>query len=413
MEHYNEKRRRFYGQIKDFWADLYNEEYAIYDIKSINKEEIEQIRLASQRVGHIFFKMCTLLREVPDRTLLEMGFPKETLSFIRLKTLEAESVISRLDLIPGVKGYKCIEINADTPTFIKELFHVNGEVCKEFGLSNPNEKMDEWLSKAIRESIGSIKRRLDLEYPNIIFTAHEDHVEDRETVLYLQERSRINSRFVPLHKLQIQKGVGLFDERGVKIDILYRQTFPIESLITDTDAEGNRIGLWLLELIENGELTIINPPSAFLLQNKAVHAVIWGLHVEGHPFFTIKEHGWIEEYFLPTYLEPDFFIEEGLPYVKKPAFGREGDTVEIYNGRGALIQADSQQSYQEYLPIYQKFVEHPIVPFQSQKGGQEGKLLIGSFLLNGKPAAIGFRVGGTITNNSSYYLPVGLKKEGS
>src|SRR5690606_35848341 len=115
-------------QISNFWADLYGEEYALYDIAHIEKSELEHIRIASERIGAIFFKVCSLLREVPDRTLLEMGFPRETLSFIRLKTLASESVISRLDLIPAGKGYKCIEINADTPTFIKELFHVNGEV---------------------------------------------------------------------------------------------------------------------------------------------------------------------------------------------------------------------------------------------------------------------------------------------
>lgn len=91
----------------------------------------------------------------------------------------------------------------------------------------------------------------------------------------------------------------------MKIDVLYRQTFPIESLITDEDDEGNPIGQWLLELVEEGKLMIMNPPSAFLLQSKAVQAIIWGLHEEYHPFYTDEEHEWIEEYFLPTYLEPD------------------------------------------------------------------------------------------------------------
>ena len=100
----------------------------------------------------------------------------------------------------------------------------------------------------------------------------------------------------------------MFDEQGKKIDILYRQTFPIENLIMDVDFEGNKIGLWLLELVQVGKLAIINPPSAFLLQNKAVQAVIWGLHEENHPFFTEKEHSWIEEYFLPTFFEPEDFL---------------------------------------------------------------------------------------------------------
>jgi glutathionylspermidine synthase len=96
--------------------------------------------------------------------------------------------------------------------------------------------------------------------------------------------------------------------------------------------------------------------------------------------------------------------------VKKPAFGREGDTVKIFNKDGQLIYKDGQSSYSEYVPVYQKYVEHPTITFNCEKGKQDGQLLLGSFLLNGKPAALGYRVGGTITNNLSYYLPVGLFK---
>lgn len=404
--YYHTKRRDFYEQIEGFWADLYGEEYALYDIKLLNQDEVEEIRSISERIGIIYFKIASLLRKVPDETLLEMGYPKETLSFIRLKTLSVESVISRLDLIPYGDSYKCIEINADTPTFIKELFHVNGFVCKEFGVENPNEDMQQLLRKAVHESI---HQSTDKEKPYIVFTAHVDNIEDRETVLYLQEG--VPSKFIPLHKLQIRRGVGLFDEDGYKIDVLYRQTFPIESLIKDEDHERNPIGLWLLELIEEGKLSIINPPSAFLLQNKAVQAVIWGLHEESHSFFTEQEHEWIEEYFLPTYLESDYFTQKGVPFVKKPSFGREGDTIEIFNEEGTQIHADGQRSYSEFVPVFQQYVEHPIVPFSSEKGKQNGHLLVGSFLINGKSAALGFRIGGTITNNLSYFLPVGIARE--
>lgn len=409
---YHEKRKKFYSKIENFWADLYGEEYALFEASQVDKTVLEQLRIVSKRIGSIFFKVCRLLREVPDRTLLEMGYPKETLSFVRLKTMSSESVISRLDLIPTENSYKCIEINADTPTFIKELFYVNGKVCKEFAVGDPNEGMETQLKNEICKSINESAERLGLKHPYIVFTAYEESIEDRETVRYLQALSGLPSKFIPLHKLQIQKGVGLFDETGRKIDILYRQTFPIESLIVDEDSDGNKIGLWLLELIETGKLAIINPPSAFLLQNKAVQAVIWGLHLEESQFFTEEEHAWIENYFLPTFLEPDYFIEAGLSYVKKPAFGREGDTVEIYTSYGTLSQADVQKNYTEYLPVYQQYVEQPSVTFNSEKGEQEGKLLIGSFLLSGKPSAAGYRAGGTITNNLSYYFPLGIKRGG-
>lgn len=408
MDRYHEKRKKFYHKLTNFWADLYGEEYALYDVAPVKRAEFVEIRAVSERVGLIFFKICQLLREVPDHTLLEMGFPRETLSFIRLKTLEAESVIARLDLIPYQNGYKCIEINADTPTFIKELFDVNGRICREFSLADPNEGMDLLLGETIRKTILQSANKLGIKDPNIVFTAHEENIEDRETVRYLQQLSGLPSRFIPLNRLYIQKEEGLFDENGVKIDVLYRQTFPIENLIADEDSVGNKIGLWLLELVQTGKLTIINPPSAFLMQNKALQAVIWGLHVENHPYFTMVEHKWIEKYFLPTYLEPDFFIGKGVPYVKKPAFGREGDTVEIYSHEGILLHEDTHKSYQEYIPVYQQFIEQPAIRFKSEKGEQDGRLLIGSFLLNGQPAAVGYRVGGTITNNLSYYLPTGI-----
>lgn len=402
---YHIKRQQFYRHIKDFWADLYGEEYALYDISILDSDQVADIRVISERIGAIFFKMGSLLRKVPDETLLEMGFSQETLAFIRLKTLPVESVISRLDLIPTGDSYKCIEINADTPTFIKELFCINGMICKEFGMKNPNDGMELLLRIAVTDSI---KKSTNKSFPHIVFTAHKDHIEDYETVLYLQQSVQ-PSKFTPLHQLHIQKGVGLFDEEGKKIDVLYRQTFPIENLIQDKDQDGNPIGLWLLELVEQKKLAIINPPSAFLLQNKAVQAVIWGLHEEQHPFFTEQEHQWIDDYFLPTYLEADPFLQKGIPYVKKPVFGREGDTVEIFNEYGELIDADKQQSYLDYIPVYQQYIEHPTITFNSEKGKQEGKLLVGSFLLNGKAGAIGYRTGGNITNNLSYYLPVGLK----
>ncbi|KAB2331303.1 glutathionylspermidine synthase family protein [Bacillus mesophilum] len=402
---YRTKRKQFYEKIEGFWHDLYGEEYALYDIKPLEQAEADRIRLISERIGAVFFKTASLLRKVPNETLLEMGFPAETLSYIRLKTMDSESVVARLDLIPSGDSYKCIEINADTPTFIKELFSINGEICREFGMIDPNEGMEAKLRNAVQESI---KKSSQKKEPHIVFTAHEDNIEDRETVLYLQKG--IDSKFTPLHKLHIEKGVGLFDERGKQIDILYRQTFPIENLIKDEDDKGNLIGLWLLELIEDGKLTVINPPSAFLLQNKAVQAIIWGLHEEDHPFFTEEEHSWIGEYFLPTYLEADYFIQNGIPFVKKPIFGREGDTVEIFNRSGNLVLADAQSSYTDYLSVYQQYIEHPSMDFQSEKGKQNGKLLLGSFLLNGKPGAIGYRIGETITNNLSYYLPAGIRR---
>lgn len=403
----NSERSQFYAKIDQFWADLYDEEYALYDLYEVPVEEVEKIRIATECAGKIYFKTAHLLRNIPDEALLEMGYPEETLPLIRLKTLEAESVIARFDFIAHNGGYKCIEMNADTPTFIKELFVVNGKICKEFGMENPNAEIEELLKSNVRKSVAQ-----SIFSPNahIVFTAHDDNIEDYFTTLYIMQFVP-GAKFTPLHQLHIQKGVGLFDEDGKRIDLLYRPTYPIENLIQDEDDAQNRIGLWLIELVELNLLTILNPPAAFLLQNKAVQAIIWGLHEERNAFFTSEEHEWIAEYFLPTYLEDTPFIEKGLRYVKKPVYGREGDTVEIYAEDGKLIKEDAQKTYNHYPKVYQKFIEQPKTTFQSEKGVQTGELLVGSFLISGNPAAIGLRVGGMITNNLSYYLPIGMKRD--
>lgn len=402
----NSERGQFYAKIDRFWADLYDEEYALYDLYEITDEEAGKVRLATECAGKIYFKTAHLLRNIPDEALLEMGYPKETLHFLRLKTLEAESVIARFDFIPHNGGYKCIEMNADTPTFIKELFVVNDHICKAYGMENPNAGMEQLLKSTVRKSVAQSIFSPDA---HIVFTAHDENIEDYYTTLYLMQFVP-GAKFTPLHQLQIQKGVGLFDEDGKRIDFLYRPTFPIENLIQDEDDAQNQIGLWLVELVEQNLLTILNPPSAFLLQNKAVQAIIWGLHEERNAFYTIEEHEWIAEYFLPTYLEESPFIEKGLHYVKKPVFGREGDTVEIYDAGGQLMMEDVQKSYHLYPKVYQQYIEQPKTTFRSEKGIQTGELLVGSFLISGTPAAIGLRVGGMITNNLSYYLPIGMKK---
>ena len=101
----NSERQQFYSNIEHFWADLYNEEYALYDLYEVKEAEVEKIRLATECVGKIFFKVAHLLRNISDEALLEMGYPKETLQFIRLKTLDAESVIARFDFIPHEGTY--------------------------------------------------------------------------------------------------------------------------------------------------------------------------------------------------------------------------------------------------------------------------------------------------------------------
>ncbi|MGE7214966.1 glutathionylspermidine synthase family protein [Priestia koreensis] len=411
--HFSETRHNFYENIPDYWADLYGQEYSLFDIREVTEEERRQKHTFAYRCGQIFFKAGALLRseQVKDEWLEEIGYPKETIAFLRLHTMRNATIIGRFDSVEVNGVEKLLEFNSDTPTFIKELFHVNGKVCEEFGYDNPNEGAELQLQAILQDAITSECRKVNKnEMPYLVFTSHAQHVEDRYTLHYLQELSGIPSKYVPLEQLTIIRGKGLFDGDGEKIDVLYRQTSPIESLVVDEDPDtGEPIGQYLLELVVKNKLRIINPPSAFLLQNKALMAIIWSLHEERSPFFTEEEHTWINLHFLATYFQADPFLENRMKYVKKPVFGREGDTVEIYDEDGELAMQDPHKSYTQYVSIYQQYVDLPKVAFQSEKGVQEGHLMTGTFLLSGRPSAFGFRVGNQITDNLSYYLPCGIR----
>lgn len=402
-------RKKVYGEVKGFWPDLYQTEYALFDIYYMTKDEIEEIRRVTNRVGRIFFKTAKLLRAASESTLKQLDLPPEVLPYLRQKFLPVESVISRLDLVQTNQGYKVLEINSDTPTFIKEVFHVNGHMAKYFCVPNPNEGLERELGNAVRKAIIESAIKLKNEKPYVVFTSHYQHREDRGTTLYLMELAGMPANYVPLHKLQIVKDEGLYDDTGRKIDILYRPTYPIEFLVLEKDSlKKDLIGVQLLDLVQSGKLAIVNPISAFLLQSKAVQAVIWGLMELDHPFFTGEEKHWIRTYFLPTYLEADPFLNKGVKYVKKPCFGREGDTVEIFTGDKKITE-NVHQTYKDSVPVFQQYVELPSHEIVTLKGKRKGKLLIGSFFINGEASGIGIRAGNQITDDNAYFLPLGMK----
>jgi len=414
------ERQSVYSGVPYFYHDLDNEEYALLDICKKTEDEWNEIRIAAIQVGAIFDKIAPLLRALDDETLLQLGFPYETLAYCKIKSIPQEYVIGRLDFVVTNSAIKLLEFNADTPTFIKETFHANSYVCQHFGVENPNRNSVEILRAEMRKAIAASWNHLNRPgVPKIVFTSHVEHIEDKWTTRYIQEQLDMPSEYVSLDQLRIvttqfiENGEviepGLFTPSGERIDILYRQTYPAEHLANDKEpTTGEDIGQALMNLVAQNQVMILNPPSSFLLQSKAVQVLIWGLHEEGK-YFTETEHEIIERYFLPTYLEPDKFLRDNLPYVKKPSFGREGDTVQIFNGSGETINEEPMKTYSETLPVYQAFCPLPISKIQTALGEKQAHLMVGCFLLNKRAGAIGIRAGGAITNNESYFLPVGIE----
>lgn len=403
-------RERLYGPMREegvfTWDRMYEEEYALADIHLISRSFREELAAATERLGRIYGKVVPVLERADESLLRELGVPQQALRTVRtVVSRSMPTAVARFDFAQTADGLKMLECNSDTPTGIVEAFYANGRACRYYGYADPNEGMERHIASAFAELLDAYRR---LNYPteHIWFSSLDWHEEDKGTTRYLLRQSGIAARFAALENLRVWND-RLYVQDGeelLPVDVLYR-LHALEKLAEECDEDGYPTGAHVLSLIADRKLAVINPPSAFLIQTKALQALIWSLHEEGR-FFGSEEHDIIETYMLPTYFENRFL---GMAdYVTKPVFGREGGGVVLFNAQGAVVEKDQEDSYWEQPMIYQKRVELPHIRVKTENGPYDGRLLWGSFWIGAQASAIVARVGGPITNNMSYYLPVGL-----
>lgn len=405
---YQSERALFYDRIPNYWADLDGSEYSTFNVVSITQRQKENMHKAVKEMTPVFSRTLELLRKLPDETLVELGFPKETIAYTRLKRNVMDNTIGRFDMMLNGDVPKIIEFNADTPTFIKELFHVSGKVSRCKGKPDINAGEEKYLKEYMIKAIEGAKKDSEKENPHVLYVAHGESKEDYLTIQYLADL--VGAPFAPLEELEIIPGVGLFHNEK-QVDILYRQTWAVEIIIQDIDLNGMKIGEELLKLVEESKLEVINPPASFLLQNKMLFALMWTLAQEKNPIYTPEMIEAIQLY-LP---ESVFFEDElssamlGKSFVHKPIFGREGNSVTIQTPL-EKIKA-KEQDFSNQPQLYQEFVQPYMTTIETISGEKEGNLVFGVFCLGLEhPSAIGarFTSGDGITDNNALFVPISI-----
>lgn len=410
---YGERRAAIYDRIREeglfTWDYMYGQEYALASVHRLPASRFREMAEAADRLGEVILRAVEIARQADDELLLGLGVPEAALAAVRLtEQPEVPTVIGRFDFAYTKQGVKMLELNSDTPTGIVEAYHVNGNLCRYYGLDDPNEGMAAHLRSALQEAV-SAYARAGYATDRIAFSALDWHEEDASTTRFLLEQSGLNGTFVPLSELRVFEDrlhTLSADGRHEPIDVLYR-LHAIEKLADDTDEDGYPTGAHVLDLIARRKVALINPPAAFLAQTKALQALVWTLHEE-RQFFSEGEHRAIGRYMLPTYLENRFHGK--LPYVSKPILGREGGGVTLYGADGEPIAKDHEGFYWEQPMVYQQLVELETLKVETISGPYEGRLLWGQFLIGGKPSAVVARVGEAITGNLSCFVPVAIER---
>ncbi|WP_044641280.1 glutathionylspermidine synthase family protein [Risungbinella massiliensis] len=412
---YQQQRQTLYQGIREegiFNWDLFpKEEYALASVYQLSATLKEEIQFATEALGAIFHKTIEVVRSGSDELLEELGIPKETWGAIRLHLPYCHTTaIGRFDFANTPNGLKVLEFNSDTPTSLVEAFYVNGKVCDFFGLEDPNAGESKKITEAFHDLI-SVYTKLGYITDHIVFSSLGWHREDAGTTKYLLQQSGLSGRFVPIDQLALHPDTETLyawnpaQNDYEQVDIWYR-LHALEYLAKDQTSDGFLFGSKVLDTVAKKKLGIINPPSAFLAQTKAFQALIWSISEQGD-FYLPEEHEIIRTYLLPTYLE-NHFSSKRTPFVQKPFFGREGGAVAIFGSDGELLAKDNGTLYWQQQMVYQEAVELEAISTMTLQGEYHGRLLWGSFLINGQASAIVTRVGGAITGNESYFLPISM-----
>ncbi len=388
------------------WDWLYGQEYALAVPHAIGARELADLRAATAVLGRVFARTVGVVQAGPAELLAELGIPAAAHDAARLAVLpDAATLIGRFDFARTPAGWKLLEFNSDTPGGVVEAFHVNGRVCARHAAADPNAGLEAMLPAAFSLAADTY-RALGYATNNVAFSALDWHAEDAGTARYLLKISGLHGRFVPLKDLRV-RGDSLCAPAGgdlEHIDLWYR-LHPFGLLAADRDDDGYPTGAHVLSLIARRRLAAINPPGALIAQSKALQALVWSLHEAGG-FFTAAEQDAIAAHMLPTYYENRFVGSS--PHVAKPVLGREGGGITICAPDGAVIDRDRETHYWDQPMIYQQYQDLETVELPTLAGPKAGRLVWGSFIVNGVPSAVAARMGGLITDDMAYFVPVRL-----
>ena len=99
---------------------------------------------------------------------------------------------------------------------------------------------------------------------------------------------------------------------------------------------------------------------------------------EEEAFYTNEEQQWIKRIYV-TYIFRTRFIFRKRFFRSKPSFGREGDTITIRDKDENIMLQNAHQTYKASLPIFQKYIELPVVSLETEKGIEKLSYVFGSF----------------------------------
>lgn len=354
--------------------------------------EVDELDVATRDLFELI--KLGVARVIAEKRLPLYGYDDRAIAAIEQSWANrgtSPTLYARLDLAygnpAGSGSPKLLEVNGDTPTSLYEAAVVqwhwllatfpNGDQFNSI-----HEKLREGLVK-LRQFIKSQVHDSDWMAPKLYTTSVAPHPEDEGQLMYLRSvaaEAGLESEFIDVTDIGWRTGDSNAPNRFVDlqdqpIKLLFK-LLPWEWLIEDP------FGQNLLDEFMDERIALIEPPWKMVCSNKRFLADLWEFF-PSHPNL------------LPAAMNVNA-LRSSARVVKKPILGREGANVQILEANKLIESAegsyaDDQFVYQEYEPLVEADGKHAV---------------IGSWLIDGKTAGIGFRESSRlITNNVSTFVP--------
>ena len=295
----------------------------------------------------------------------------------------APSLYGRFDFaFDGTGPAKLLEYNADTPTSIFETALFQWQWLEDrIAAGDLPADADQYnrLHDALRDRFAALFTPGSL----VHFASDAAHVEDRQTVRYLEDvarQAKLDPAFVAVDRIGVDADGRFVDEEAVLIAALFK-LYPWEDMLREPYARH----------LPGSATLFLEPAWKAILSNKGILPLLWQRH-PGHPNL------------LPAAFadDPAGLASIGSRHVRKPLFSREGWDVELVAG------ADSAHGpaggYGEEGHIVQAFAPLPVF------GGLHA--VVGSWIVGDDPVALSVREDdGPITRDLARYVPHAIVDE--
>ena len=333
--------------------------------------EVDALEKAGNEVHAL---CCEATRHILEKDwFARLAIPPEAIPTI-LNSWERDdfSIYGRFDFaFDGAHPPKLLEYNADTPTSL-----VEAAVAQWFWLQDTHPRADQFNS--IHEKLIAAWKNISPKPARIHFGGLKDHLEDAQTVLYLQDTC--HQAGLASEQLFIED-IGWHEQRARFVDLQERDVTHYFKLYPWEWMWGSEFAPQLqLETTQ-----FIEPMWKMLLSNKGLLPILWELFPD-HPNL------------LPAFEgdEADAASKLNGRYVRKPKLSREGANVRVMSAGRAL--AETSGEYGEEGFIYQALA--PLPQFDGNHA------VCGVWMVNHEACGLGIREDDTlITGNLSRFVP--------